>query len=136
MLALGDAAGTLHIFQLPWSLSNPSSKEVREGSGEKGVCKCVLAYGLCRPCWHVHGVCWPCWHVHGVCWPCWHVDGVCWWCHTNVSLKVAHLEAFFDREVKKLEFVTERAEMRARAKRDKDSTTQNIVKEEVCFLYI
>lgn len=71
MLALGDAGGTLHIFQLPWSLSNPSSKEV------------------------------------------------------------AHMEAFFEREVKKLEFVTERAEMRVKAKRDKDSTAnQNVAKEE------
>ncbi|KAL5486545.1 hypothetical protein EMCRGX_G019042 [Ephydatia muelleri] len=70
MLALGDAGGTLHIFQLPWSLCNPSSKEI------------------------------------------------------------VHMEAFFDREVKKLEFVTERAELRARAKRDKDSATQNAVKEE------
>ena len=46
--------------------------------------------------------------------------------------KIVHMEAFFDREVKKLEFVTERAELRARAKRDKDSATQNAVKEEVC----
>ena len=44
--------------------------------------------------------------------------------------KIAHMEAFFDREVKKLEFVTERAELRARGKRDKDSANQNAVKEE------
>lgn len=44
------------------------------------------------------------------------------------------MEAFFDREVKKLEFVTERAELRARGKRDKDSANQNAVKEEVCFV--
>ena len=37
MLALGDAGGTLHIFQLPWSLCNPSSKEVRQREEQKPV---------------------------------------------------------------------------------------------------
>ncbi len=28
MLAVGDSGGTLHILEVPWSLSHPSSNEV------------------------------------------------------------------------------------------------------------
>ena len=36
MLGVGDLGGTLHILEVPWSLSHPSSHEV-----------CVLYHMLC-----------------------------------------------------------------------------------------